>query len=74
MPRAGASTALGEEFALLGAARDGDTAERLAVPKRNGLHKPEVLSFAEAAAVPVVFVTAWHMLMARAALQPGEWV
>ena len=30
------------------------------------------MSFEEAAAVPLVFVTAWHMLMGRAQLQPGE--
>ena len=30
------------------------------------------MSFEEAAAVPLVFLTAWHMLMTRATLQPGE--
>jgi NADPH:quinone reductase-like Zn-dependent oxidoreductase len=34
--------------------------------------KPKALSWEEAAALPLVTVTAWHMLVTRAALQPGE--
>jgi NADPH:quinone reductase-like Zn-dependent oxidoreductase len=33
---------------------------------------PGDLDFDEAAAVPVVFLTAWHMLFTRAGLKPGE--
>jgi NADPH:quinone reductase-like Zn-dependent oxidoreductase len=33
---------------------------------------PDSLSFEEAAAAPLVFLTAWHMLVARAGLQAGE--
>jgi NADPH:quinone reductase-like Zn-dependent oxidoreductase len=40
----------------------------------NCLPYPENLSFEEAAAIPLVFQTAWHMLVARAQLQPGETV
>jgi NADPH:quinone reductase-like Zn-dependent oxidoreductase len=42
------------------------------VPEVNCLPYPENLSFEEAAAVPLVFQTAWHMLVGRAQLQPGE--
>ncbi len=34
--------------------------------------KPLNLSWEEAAAVPLVTLTAWHMLVTRAAIQPGE--
>jgi NADPH:quinone reductase-like Zn-dependent oxidoreductase len=33
---------------------------------------PENLPFEEAASIPLVFQTAWHMLVGRAELQPGE--
>lgn len=51
---------------------DGGCAELVASPEVNCIPIPGGLSFEEAAAVPLVFVTAWHMLVARAALQPGE--
>jgi NADPH:quinone reductase-like Zn-dependent oxidoreductase len=49
-------------------------AEKLAVPARNVLPKPENLSFVEAAAVPLTFMTAWHALVARAQVRLGETV
>jgi NADPH:quinone reductase-like Zn-dependent oxidoreductase len=51
---------------------DGGCAEYVASPEANCIPIPAKLSFAEAAAVPLVFLTAWHMLVSRAALQPGE--
>jgi NADPH:quinone reductase-like Zn-dependent oxidoreductase len=62
------------EVQVIGAHRAGGYAEYIVVPERNLLHKPANLSFEEAAAFPLVFLTAWHMLMTRARLQPGEWV
>jgi NADPH:quinone reductase-like Zn-dependent oxidoreductase len=62
------------EFKIYGAARDGGLAELMALPARNCLPKPRGLSFVEAAAVPINYVTAWHMLTARAGLRPGETV
>lgn len=73
VPYPGGSAALADDFAIIGAARDGGMAELVAVPARNCLPKPANLSFTEAAAVPVVFTTAWHMLMSRARLKPGQW-
>jgi NADPH:quinone reductase-like Zn-dependent oxidoreductase len=70
---AGQSVAAAEGFTILGAGRDGGMAQRVAVPARNCLPKPPGLSFVEAAAIPVVFVTAWHMLIARGRVQVGEW-
>lgn len=62
------------EVQIIGAHRAGGYAEYVVVPERNVLPKPANLSFEEAAAFPLVFLTAWHMLMTKARLQPGEWV
>jgi NADPH:quinone reductase-like Zn-dependent oxidoreductase len=60
------------QFTNLGYMIDGGCAELVSAPEVNCLPYPENLSFEEAAAVPLVFQTAWHMLLARAELQPGE--
>ena len=60
------------QFTNLGYMIDGGCAEFVRAPEVNCLSYPENLSFEEAAAVPLVFQTAWHMLVARAELQPGE--
>ena len=59
-------------YGLLGEDRDGGAAELVAVPRRNLFPIPRGMSYLEAAAVPLVFLTAWHMLAARAALRPHE--
>jgi NADPH:quinone reductase-like Zn-dependent oxidoreductase len=59
-------------YGILGEHRDGGYAEYVAVPRRNALPLPTGLSFVEAAAVPLVFLTAWQMLAVRAALEPLE--
>ncbi len=51
---------------------DGGCAELVKSPEVNCIPLPGDLSFDEAAAVPLVFLTAWHMLIGRAHLQPGE--
>jgi len=60
------------QFTNLGYMIDGGCAEFVRVPEVNCLAYPENLSFEESAAVPLVFQTAWHMLVGRAQLQPGE--
>jgi NADPH:quinone reductase-like Zn-dependent oxidoreductase len=60
------------QFVILGEHVSGGQAERLAVPARNLFQKPKNLSFEEAAAVPLTFMTAWHAVVVRAALRPGE--
>jgi NADPH:quinone reductase-like Zn-dependent oxidoreductase len=60
------------QFGMFGESRDGGCADRIAVPARNLLRKPVRLSFEEAAALPLDFLTSWHMLIARAELRPGE--
>jgi len=60
------------QFTNLGYLIDGGCAEFVRAPEVNCLPFPENLSFEEASAVPLVFQTAWHMLVTRAELQPGE--
>ncbi len=62
------------EVKVIGAHVAGGYAEYLVAPARNWLPKPPSLTWEEASAVPLVFLTAWHMLIERARLQPGEWV
>ena len=59
-------------YDILGYRRDGGYAELVAAPAVNVIPKPGNLSWEEAAALPLVTVTAWHMLVTRAAVQPGE--
>ena len=56
----------------LGYMIDGGCAEFVRAPEVNCLPYPENLRWEEAAAIPLVFQTAWHMLITRAQLQPGE--
>ncbi len=60
------------DYDVLGRRRNGGYAERVAVPGVNCLPYPDNLGWEHAAAVPLVFLTAWHMLVGRAALRPGE--
>lgn len=57
---------------VLGRRRNGGYAEKVAVPAVNCLPYPDNLAWEQAAAMPLVFLTAWHMLVGRAALRPGE--
>ncbi|CAN5332764.1 zinc-binding dehydrogenase [soil metagenome] len=52
----------------------GTHAERLAVPSRNLVDKPEELSFAEAACLPVAYLTAYRMLFVQGGFVPGDTV
>ena len=60
------------QFSNLGYMIDGGCAEFVKCPEVNCLPYPENLTFEQAAAIPLVFQTAWHMLLTRAQLQPGE--
>jgi NADPH:quinone reductase-like Zn-dependent oxidoreductase len=60
------------DYDILGYRRSGGYAELVAAPAVNVIPKPQNLSWEEAAALPLVTVTAWHMLVTRAAVQPGE--
>ncbi len=60
------------EYTVFGLTVDGGYAEFVKSPASSVIPIPGGLSFDEAAAVPLVFLTAWHMLFARAQLKPGE--
>jgi len=60
------------EYDIIGYRRNGGYAEFVAVPGVNVFPKPSNLTWEEAAALPLVTVTAWHMLVTRANVQPGE--
>jgi len=59
---------------VIGEHTDGTHAELIAVPATNLYPLPDTLSFEEAAAFPLVFETAYRMLVTKAGLREGEWV
>ena len=61
-------------YHLLGEHVDGTFAEAIRVPAENAVAIPSRVPWADAAAFPLVFLTAWRMLVTRAALRPGETV
>jgi len=64
----------GEKITVVGEHMDGTHAELIAVPAANVYAIPEGMSFEEAAAFPLVFETAYRMLVTKARLEEGEWV
>jgi NADPH:quinone reductase-like Zn-dependent oxidoreductase len=62
------------EFTVLGNGVDGGNCELIAVSAANVIPIPDTLDFNQAASVPLVFLTAWHMLVGRAAIRPGQTV
>lgn len=61
-------------YGVLGHVSDGTAATQVLVPAANLLPIPGNWSFEQAAAFPLVFLTAWEMLVHKAALRPGETV
>jgi NADPH:quinone reductase-like Zn-dependent oxidoreductase len=62
------------EFTVLGNGVDGGNCDLIAVPAVNVIPIPDHLGFEAAASVPLVFLTAFHMLTGRAAVRPGHTV
>lgn len=61
-------------YHILGAGRNGGYAEYVNVPAVNCFPIPNTLNFHQAAALPLVFLTAWHMLISRCGLQSSDTV
>lgn len=60
------------DYGLFGAVYPGLNAEYVTIPEANALPIPSGLSFEEAASVPLVFLTAWHMLVGIARIRMLE--
>jgi NADPH:quinone reductase-like Zn-dependent oxidoreductase len=61
-------------YDVLGYRSNGGYAELVKVPAANLVPIPASVDFVTAAAFPLTFLTAWHMLVTRARIRPGEWV
>jgi NADPH:quinone reductase-like Zn-dependent oxidoreductase len=59
-------------YDILGYRAEGGYAEYVKAPLFNVIPKPKNLSFEEASSIPLVFLTAWHMLAHRVSLKAGE--
>jgi NADPH:quinone reductase-like Zn-dependent oxidoreductase len=62
------------EFTVFGNGVDGGNCELMAVPAVNVIPIPDKMDFNQAASVPLVFLTAWHMLVGRAGIRLGQTV
>ena len=65
------------DYGILGEHHPGTLAELITVPAHNVRHVPKLdpaLSWAEAAAFSLASLTAWRMVVTRAAVRAGEWV
>lgn len=60
------------DYSVLGYLNDGGNCELLATSAVNVIPIPHELTYDEAASVPLVFLTAWHMLTGRAKIKPGD--
>jgi len=65
---------LDRDYGILGETRDGTCCEYIIVPRETCIPKPEALDWETAGCFSLTFLTAWHMLVRNAKIQPGEWV
>jgi NADPH:quinone reductase-like Zn-dependent oxidoreductase len=61
-----------DSFGIIGDTVPGGFAEYIAVNKTNLMKLPDQINFEEAAAVPLVYQTAWRALISRAKVQPSD--
>jgi NADPH:quinone reductase-like Zn-dependent oxidoreductase len=61
-----------KKFSVLGNRVNGGNCELLAARRDTVIPIPDSLSFEQAACLPLVFITAWHMLVTRAGVRPGQ--
>lgn len=61
-------------YKIMGENTQGGYARHIVVPDANLLPMPKGLSFVEAAAIPLCFLTAWQMVVRKAEVRPGQTV
>ncbi len=59
-------------YTLIGETTRGTCCEKISIPARNAIPLEESMSFEEAASIPLVFLTAWRMMISRGRVSPGE--
>jgi NADPH:quinone reductase-like Zn-dependent oxidoreductase len=62
------------DYSVLGYMSDGGYAELVSIPLQNVIPIPDHVDFVSAAAFPLTFLTAWHMLVTRGGLRRGDTV
>ena len=62
------------EFTVRGSLVEGGNCELVAVSPEKVIPVPDAFDFVQAASVPLVFLTAWHMLVGTAKVKPGQTV
>ena len=62
------------KYAIMGETQNGTNAEFIAVNQKYVFHKPLNLSFEEAASMPLVYMTAYEMIVNRAKLKSNEFI
>ena len=72
LPCRAGDDALCRTYGILGESQDGGCQDYLVLSDSAVFPKPRGLDWEQAAAVPLTFLTAWHMLKERARVQPGE--
>lgn len=65
-------TSLCAKYHIFGELCDGGYGEYISVPEEQLLEMPEKVTFEEAAAFPLVFLTAWRMMVRKAQVRPLE--
>src|SRR5579872_6947396 len=68
----GGDETLDPRRSLLSERYNGTFAEKVAVPRRNLVPKPDALTFEEAACLPTAYLTAYRMLFEKSGAQPGS--
>lgn len=63
-----------KDYTIIGYGTDGGYAELVRVRRDHLIRKPKRMSFEEAASFPLVFETAYHMLVTKAKAGPGDTV
>lgn len=70
--KSGWETLCEKGYGILGETTQGTNAEQVRVPAANLFKKPKSMTWQEAAAAPLVFTTAWQMVVRRGQVKPGD--